>query len=69
MVDHQSVFYPFLASNMSGTGAGAAGEVDSAAKEHSIGCLVFDSPYGVQDCRHVCASAKQLLSIGAYRHL
>jgi hypothetical protein len=38
-------------------------------RTHTISSIVFDSPYGRQDCAHICASSRQLLSIGAYRHL
>ena len=30
---------------------------------------MFDSPYGVMDCLYVRSSAKDLLDVGAYKHL
>ena len=42
---------------------------NSNNKQHDVSCIVFDTPYGKQDCQHICTSSKQLLSIGAYKHL
>lgn len=41
----------------------------SQSKTHTVSSIVFDSPYGRQDCRHICSSARELLGVGAYRHL
>lgn len=38
-------------------------------KLHTIASVLFQSPYAVQDLRHLTLSTEKLLSIGAYRHL
>jgi hypothetical protein len=49
--------------------AGTSAMEEGSGKGHLISSVVFDSPYGKQDCRHICSSARQLVTIGAYRHL
>eukprot|EP01032_Pedospumella_encystans_P009028 gene9028-10662_t len=56
-------------SNNSTSRAHNESALTSDTKNYDIGCVVFDSPYGVMDCRHICSSAKELLNVGAYRHL